>query len=291
MTYKAVVLGSENYHAIGICRDLLERRLPSVELIGAYGQNETENERLRKMGVPCVTGDPFAFVESADIVFVTTRHGDTHLPLCLPYMKKGRLIWVDKPLAISPEHYERLHSEAQKSGTLLWGSSFMQTADSIKAVKSNIDNANRPILGATVMCPVRTEEENGGFFFYTQHLVEIVLYLFGREIEGVYCSENHNGYSVLFRYPTFDAVGLYHKNSFHYDISVSVPESTYTAHVTPEDVSTLHAHVLQQVDKALKTGQLPLTKADMDAPFYLLHALYESMKTGRFSVFAVANAQ
>lgn len=282
--YKAVILGSENYHAIGLARDLLAGFLPEVELVGMYGTDAAANESMKKMGVPCVTEDPLAFVDIANVVLITTRLGDTHLDLARPYMKKGNIIWVDKPLAISPDIFSALLREAEERGAILWGGSFLPKAEAfaplIQAVKQPLDLGK--LCGGMIASPVRRDPEYGGFFFYTQHLVEIAIGIFGGDIKSVYAAEAANGYTVILRYPEFDISGVYHEGTFHYDACACFEGGTLHGHVTPVDVSTMHRYVLEEIHFAMREGRAPLTKEEMELPFRILHKMHDSLRSGQF---------
>ena len=239
---------------------------------------------MREMGVELVTDDPTAFVDEADILFITSRHGDSHLPLAHPYMTKGRIIWVDKPLAIQPAYFEALMREAEQSGALLWGSSFLPKAEAfaplIQAVK-HPETLGR-LCGGTIATPVRRDPEYGGFFFYTQHLVEIAIAIFGSDIKSVFATESANGYTVILRYENFDIPATYREGSFHYDACACFEQGSVAGHVTPDDVSTMHRYVLEEVAYAISEGKAPLTRAQMELPFRILHRMYASMQSGEF---------
>ncbi len=282
--YKAAILGSENFHAKGIARDLLEGYMPNVTLVGAYGTEEKANQYMREMGVELVTDDPTAFTDDADILFITSRHGDSHLPLARPYMTKGRIIWVDKPLAIQPAYFEALMEEAEQSGALLWGSSFLGKAEAfaplIQAVK-HPETLGR-LCGGTIATPVRRDPEYGGFFFYTQHLVEIAIAIFGSDIKSVFATESANGYTVILRYENFDIPATYREGSFHYDACACFEQGSVTGHVTPDDVSTMHRLIFEEVEYAMRHQTAYLTRAQMALPFHILHKLHDSLLSGRF---------
>ena len=282
--YKAVILGSENYHAIGLAKDLLSGYLPNVELIGMYGTDKASNQAMREMGVPRISENPLAFLDQANLIMITSRHGDTHLPLARPYMKKGNIIWIDKPLAIRPEDFAALHREAKEQGCLLWGSSFLPKAKAFAPLKEAVARPGDlgAFCGGMIASPVRREEEFGGFFFYTQHLVEIAIGIFGKDIKSVYTTESDNGYSVILRYDGFDICGTYREGSFHYDACACFEKGSLHGHVSPEDVATMHRVVLDEIDDAINRGESPLSLEEMALPFHILHKMYDSMQTKSF---------
>lgn len=282
--YKAVILGSENYHAIGLAEGMLKGELPQVKLIGMYGEDEESNRQMRERGVPRVEKDPFAFVEEAEIVFITARHGDTHLPLARPYMKPGNIIWVDKPLAISPLDFSLLLSEAKEKGAILWGSSFLPKAEAFAPLIEGVKKPEKlgKLCGGMIASPIRREQEFGGFFFYTQHLVEIAIAIFGADIKEVFAAEASNGYSVILRYADFDISGVYHEGTFHYDACACFENGSLTGHVTPDDVAVMHRYVFEEVEYAIVKKQPFLTEKQMELPFHILHRLYDSLQSGKF---------
>ena len=282
--YKAVILGSENYHAIGLAEGMLKGELPQVKLIGMYGEDEESNRQMRERGVPRVEKDPFAFVEEAEIVFITARHGDTHLPLARPYMKPGNIIWVDKPLAISPDIFSALLREAEERGAILWGGSFLPKAEGFAPLISGVKEPDSlgKLCGGMIASPVRRDPEYGGFFFYTQHLVEIAIGIFGGDIKSVYAAEASNGYSVILRYADFDISGVYHEGTFHYDACACFENGSLTGHVSPEDVAVMHRYVFEEVEYAIKHKKAYLTQEQMELPFRILHKMHDSLTSGQF---------
>ncbi|MBP5209867.1 MAG: hypothetical protein J6125_03290, partial [Clostridia bacterium] len=222
---KAVILGTENMHAISFAEALLDGYLPGVELIGAYGEYEDANDVFRRMGVR-LARDPADFVGEADVALATARHGDKHFEQILPYAEAGAILWIDKPFCVSKDKAHALIEAARKSGSLVAGGSFMPFAPAFVRLAESLKNrpADRPLLGGSVVCPVRMEEEFGGFFFYTQHLVEIVLSVFGKDVRSVWASRNGVNVSAICRYDGFDVSCLWHEGGFHYDACVCYPD-------------------------------------------------------------------
>ena len=81
-------------------------------------------------------------------------------------------------------------------------------------------------IGGVVRAPLYPTNPNGGFYFYAQHLVEMICEIFGRYPKSVTAKRNFKTVHVIFSYGEFDCVGLYcEENNVYYASRVS-EEST-----------------------------------------------------------------
>jgi len=94
---------------------------PGVELVSvATARGYTARDAAQKFGFAEVAADPEAVLSDrrVDAVFIATRH-DQHAPLVRLALERGKHVFVEKPLAVSPEHLAELAPALEKGGGVL----------------------------------------------------------------------------------------------------------------------------------------------------------------------------
>ena len=104
---KIAILGIENSHSRCFAPVLAPKEgkkiFEDVELIGVYGDpNEdgyTEGvaDLEKKSTCPAFSDDYNCFLDEADAIMVTARHGANHFKYAKSYIEKGIPVWIDKP--------------------------------------------------------------------------------------------------------------------------------------------------------------------------------------------------
>jgi hypothetical protein len=153
---------------------------------------------MKKAGIPerCRTVDDLA--EVSDIGFIQGCNWDRHLERAEPFIRKGKPVFVDKPLAGKPADL-RKWEELVRDGAVVLGSSSVRYAPEIRDVKQSITEKNGKVAHIYAASGVDS-------FSYAVHAVEgisalmesspvSVMYLGAtEEIDGNICS----GYRITF---------------------------------------------------------------------------------------------
>ena len=134
------------------------------------------------------------------------------------------------------------------------------------------------ILGGHISCPVSLTNDYGNFCFYSQHLAESLLRIFGMNVESVYAKKRDNAVSVIVSYPDFDVTASFLEGGYR----------CYGAVVYTEDQGTVYAK-LDYYGKsfAKRFGDMMAGKdegADLTEfikPVYLINAIMRSFESGK----------
>lgn len=215
---KIAILGCENSHANNFLKFIKEKEEYSdVEVVGVYSDDITACEKLRDtFGVP-ILNDYADAVGKIDGLIITARHGDNHYKYAKPYIESGIPMFIDKPITVSESDAVEFMRELKASGTRITGGSSLKFEKGVAELKNDFANdEGGKTLGGYVRAPYQSENEYGGFYFYAQHLVEIVCEIFGRFPISVTAKKNGKQITVLFHYEKFDCVGLFTDNSYVY---------------------------------------------------------------------------
>ena len=132
-------------------------------------------------------------------------------------------------------------------------------------------------MGGHLTAPVDLVNPYGGFFFYTQHLVQILLQVFGSGIRSVRAEGCGDTVTVLFRYPDFDVTGLYGPST--YSASVAFRHKTLYTEIKI-DMDLFDAELMEFAGMLL-TGVMPDPYESLVYPVTILQALNTALTTGR----------
>ncbi len=284
---KIAILGIENSHAWHFASALApktgEKRFPDFELIGFYGESGREDtkvgmERLAQMSSCTRYAAHYDdFLGEADAVMVTARHGDNHLKYARKYLEAGIPVWLDKPITASIEDFVEVARLQKEYGSLVTGGSTLYYAEGVQAArKFLLDNPGFAIGGA-VSAPVNMVNDYGDFWFYTQHLAEMLLSVFGTDVRSVRAVKNAESVSAIYKYDDFTvnafyggdyAVTIYGKDMKTFSETVALSGESFLDELTP-------------FLDAVKTGKADRTLDYLRYPVALIDATIRSFTEDR----------
>ena len=277
---KIAILGSENSHCAGFASVLAprdgEKRFPDIELIGVAGDEASNRAITDKYDVPRASTDPAAFVGEADAVMITARHGGVHLPYALPYIRDGARLWIDKPITASVEDARELVRLAHEKHLLLCGGSSLAGAEGTVRMKKLVLEKGEAVTGGHVTAPVNLVNDYGNFWFYSQHLVQMVTEVFGQNIVSVKAERKGEGVPAVFRYPDFDVTAY-----FGTGYSVTVYLGGHGVACERIDLGGEYfMPELCELADMLREGKVRQTPEELVYPVFIIDALIRSMESG-----------
>lgn len=277
--YKIAIIGTENSHAWTFAEMIQQGMFPELELIGAFGPDSQANDKMKKLGTPYIAADPMEFLDGVDGAVFTSRHGNDHYRYALPYIKKGIPSFIDKPFCVQEENAWEMAALAKENGTLLCGGSCFEFDENIKKLRAVVENHSvGEICGGTFTAPANLQNEYGGFFFYTQHLIQMLLGVFGSDVRSVIARGDEKRVSAICRYDAFDVSCLYY-DSYRYSAAVYGTERIEFYECGKDYPSVFRAE-LQEFLTMLQTRRMPKSYFDLIAPVFLLHAIYKAYMQG-----------
>ena len=276
---KIAILGVENSHADAFGKLVKENpKYSDIEIVGVYSEDEEAVKRLIDAGYTTYGAKtPDEFLGKVDGVLITARHGNNHHKYAMPYVKAGVPCFIDKPFCANLELANELAQTAKDNGALLCGGSCLKFIDEIKSLARMV--RNKKVSYGTVACPVSMVNNNGGFWFYSQHLVELLITIFGRKIKSItaYCPDQEkNRVTVIFNYGTFDVTGFYTAN-YRYTASLMTEDKNiYSAFC--DDVAYTYINEFDEFVEMVKSGVMQHSYDDLLYPVKVLDAIERSYK-------------
>lgn len=277
-----VMLGCENSHVNTFLTIMKENpdQYRDVNVIGVFSEDSAAMQQVADtFGVPIMHSYDEA-VGIADGIVVTARHGGKHYLYAKPYIASGIPMFIDKPITVDEQEAIAFMRECSQYGVRLTGGSCCKYAKEIADMKAKI--TPEEIRGGLVRAPINMDNPYGGFFFYSQHLVEMLGELFGLYPRAVQAYRANNTVKVVFRYESYDVIGLYTEFSYHYFVSVALGTQTLAS-----DASIGMDCFTREFDefcKLLRGGEQQQAYGDFIAPVAVLCAIDRSLASGREEV-------
>lgn len=283
--FKIAILGTENSHARAFCNLIykgyeLNGNVPyaDFEVIGLCGDNEEENKLLQEItgGKAEISNNGDKWVEEVDAVMVTARHGGKHLAYARKYIEAGKPAFIDKPITIDPEEALELVRIAKKNNVPLCGGSSLGVIEDTQKMKALRKAQEEPIFGGSVSAPINMKNEWGDFFFYSQHLVQIMTEVFGHNVESVLAVGRENAATLIARYPDYDVSG--HYGTGGYSATIYARRATHHQNLS---LANAYLNEFRRFEHMVRTGGMPETYEELITPVFILNAIKESLDTGK----------
>ena len=202
---KVVILGCENTHATTFLNLMKESTFKNMEVVGVYSDDGVSAQKLNKLfGVKVMEAFDEA-VEEADGVIITARHGDKHFKYALPYIKQGKVIFVDKPITIKEDEAVLLLKQLKANNVLVTGGSCCKHLEYVQKLKKHHQkNDGGKTLSGFIRTPIMMNSPHGEFFFYAQHAVDMALEIYGSDIIKVRAIQNEDSVTAILMYKDFN---------------------------------------------------------------------------------------
>lgn len=278
---RIAILGCENSHADAFLKCIKEKeKFRDVSVIGVYSDDSSAAEKLNeKFGVPIMESYAEA-VGKIDGLVITARHGDKHYKFAKPYIESGIPMFIDKPITINEDEAVEFMRELKMRGVRICGGSSLKQDEFVRKLKNERENEmGGKTLGGYVRAPYQSENEHGGFYFYAQHLVEMVCEIFGRYPMSVTARKNGSQIHVLFHYTDYDCVGLFCDKNYIYYASRMSEKETSSFDITA--TNEWFEREFCEFYKLLSGGEQTATYKDIAAPVFIMNAIDRALKSGR----------
>lgn len=221
-------------------------------------------------------------VHRVDAVMITGRDGAQHAAQALPFLEAGYPVWVDKPFSISLEDSLQMLDAAKRSKALLCGGSNLKYCPSVLRAKALCDGlqSEGKLLSASFNFQAMMDSPYHGLHFYGPHSLDIVLTVFGRNIESLSCHQHAQGATAVFDMGRISVTAhLYDCWDAHF--------TAYTptkAHSLPLGLFRLHENGLRAFVQMIEGKQPAQSAESLLDPVILMNSLIQSMEQGGRSI-------
>lgn len=277
--YKIAILGCENSHAnlfLNHVKDTEYKDL--VQFVGVYSDEREAAQKLADEFGVSVADTYDEFVGKVDAIVITARHGDKHYEFAKPYIKSGIPMFIDKPITCTEKDAKEFMEELIKNNVKICGGSMCIFADYVQELKDAVKNETYgKVLGGFLRAPLVMESPYGGFYFYAQHLVQIMMEIFGNYPDSVIATDNGNHVDCIVKYENKNIHLNFADNVWNYYASISCENEVVGAMYK----SSTFADEFNMFYTMLSEGKQMQSYIDFFAPVYILNAIDRSLKSGK----------
>ena len=277
--YKIAILGCENSHANNFLKFIYKDKIiTDVEVIGVYSDERESAEKLQaEFGVE-VADSYDAYVGKVDGIIVTARNGKNHLKYAQPYIASGIPMFIDKPITNSEEDAVELMRAMKASGVRFSGGSSVALSPTVSELRSvAMTESKGKVLSGHVRAPLSMNNAYGGFYFYSQHLIETTLEIFGFYPLSVQAFVKGKVVTAIVRYESYDVVMEFTEGSWKYYAFVSSDGGVSGGEI---DISTGGVDELKIYHGLLLGGEAQKGYREFIAPVFVMNAIKRSIESG-----------
>lgn len=299
--FRVGFLGSENSHADVVAamfngyKEDVVGEFDDIQAVATYSKYPGVDEKLqKKYGIELIAKSPEEMLGKVDAVIVTARDGRDHAKFVRKFIEAGIPAFIDKPFTVDEDEAIELARLARDKGVPLCGGSSLKLCPETCAAINFMKDHRDVVLGGFVKAPVSMHNEYGGFYFYSSHLAEMVLPVFGYYPQWVSASENVHGVSVIVHYDEYDVVCLYTDGRWDYEINISTAqELEQEKRDNPQfrqlvSLDLCYHEEARSIARMLRTGNMEHTYEELIQPVMFLNAVDRAMKSGQREVIRVA---
>lgn len=280
MSKKIVILGCENSHANAFLNAIKNSEKYDVEVLGVYSDEQDPPKKLaEEFGVPVMEHYTDG-VGKVDGVIITARHGDNHYKYAKPYLSAGIPLFIDKPITVSEEDAIAFAKELKAYSVPVTGGSSCRFEKTVLKLKKDVaEDVDGKTLGGYVRAPLNSKMGYGGFYFYSQHLVEIVGEIYGRFPKSVQATAHGEHITVVFHYEDYDVTGEFTEGIFTYYAARSAEKGVCCSELIIG--SECFEAEFDAFYDLLEGKEQELTYEAFMAPVFVLNAIQRSLQTGK----------
>ncbi|MBQ2967794.1 MAG: Gfo/Idh/MocA family oxidoreductase [Clostridia bacterium] len=275
--YKIAILGCENSHANGFLNFFKDK--DDVECIGVYSDDLEAAKKLNEQfNVPVMENYDEA-VGKVDGIIITARHGDNHYKYAKPYIKSGIPMFIDKPITVSEQDAKNFMAELKENNVPISGGSCVPLEGHVQAMKQAVLNETYgKTIGGFVRAPLNPNNPYGGFFFYSQHAVQIMTEIFGNYPNCVHAFKTNDHVTCTVHYDAYDINCQLTTDSWIYYAAVGGMFNHVGNHFA---LDTCFTKEYQEYYDLLKNKQSRQSYEDFFAPVFILNAIARSLESGK----------
>ena len=278
--YKIAILGCENSHADSFLSLIRAGRYPELEVIGVYSEELAAAEKLKETYGVEILSDYKDAVGKVDGVMITARHGDNHYKYAKPYLPYGIPMFIDKPITVDEAEAVAFMREARDNGVRLCGGSTCARIQEAEEMAETVRNKELgDIIGGYLACPISMENAYGGFFFYAQHLVEVMTKVFGGEVRSVSAKTTGGRMSFIAQYDDFDITANY-THTYHYYVAAVGSKDKMAKSVFLNTCQENFANEMDAMMDLLHGKEMSVSYDSFIRPVFIMNAINKAAQTG-----------
>ena len=286
---KIGIIGTENSHASAFTGIINQpdpqtgkREYADMQVVGVYGPDaESSREVFEIGGVDFIAERPEDFVGRVDAMMILNRKGSLHAGYAMPFIEQGLSLFIDKPIASGAEEAQRLLDAARAKEVLVCGGSSLKYSKTLPALRQQVNSLlkEKSYISAVMNYPADKNSEYDGLYFYSSHLIDMALTVFGYSVRTVKAAESQGVVTALLGYDGFSTHLVFTPGTYSTACLLfrKGAENIYQSIDTSNTYQAEVAHFASM----LRSGTMLHTYDELAKPVYVIDAILKSLSSGR----------
>ncbi len=275
--FKIGIVGVENSHAKEFTKIFnTTNDYPDIKVVGVGGMYPESNKALAEEFGLKVYDNYLDMIGEIDAVMITARDGKFHAEFAKPFIQAKLPIFIDKPITIDGEEAADLLRRAKNNGVPVVGGSSLKYVYDILTLENLVNKNRGELVSATLTSPLNMNNEYSGFYFYSSHLVEMCLKVFGFNPIEVTAKRNNDSVMCIVKYENFNVCLQYLSGCWKYFGQIAYGNNIAYREI---DLSLGYKHECNAFADMLRDGSMPFTYEELVKAVYFLNAIEESYTT------------
>lgn len=193
-------------------------------------------------------------ITAVDAVIIGTVDGRNHLDWFKKVVSYSKPIFIDKPVVMSSEEMKELIRLSKVHNTPVMSSSSLRYSETVEALSNNTDIQSGYFFG-----PTPRQEQMPGYFWYGIHLVEMVVTIFGTDVESVKVETYKDCEQIHIKFADGKHAIIRGENDWHnrFGAILHSKESVYSLRLWEEE-KPYYASLIEQVVRFFETRNSPV---------------------------------
>ena len=276
--FKIGIIGTENSHA-GAFIEIFKNdpAYADMQVVCVGGMYEDANKKLQeKYGVEIIN-EPENMLGKVDAAMITCRDGKYHAGYAEKFIRAGIPVFVDKPFTVNGDEAVALIELATEKKVPIVGGSSLKSAYDVLFLENTVNLNKKDVKGGTLIAPVSMNNEYSGFYFYSSHLAEMCLRVFGYDPKAVTARLCNNNVVAMVEYEDYTVNLQFVEDCNCYYGQVITSAGSYARNI---DLSFIYRHECEEFADMLRNGKMKYSYEQLVKAVFLLNAIEQAYTTG-----------
>lgn len=277
--FKIGIIGTENSHA-GAFIDIFKNdpAYSDIKVVCVGGKYEDANKKLQeKYGVEIIN-EPEKMAGRIDAAMITCRDGKYHAGYAEKFINAGIPVFVDKPFTVDGDQALNLMKLAKEKGVPIVGGSSLKSSYDVLFLENRVNLNKKDVRAGTIVAPVSMNNEYSGFYFYSAHLAETCLRIFGYDPIAVNARLCNNNVVAMVEYADYTVNLQFVSDCDCYFGQVITSNGIYERNI---DLSFIYRHECEEFADMLRNGKMKYSYEQLVKSVFLLNAIEQSYTSGK----------
>ena len=274
------IFGAENSHAAAFTDFFHSPDCPfaDVRVVALGGEDPEAVKKIQdKWRIETVVSHPRDMVGRIDAGMITSRDGRLHLGYAEPLIEAGLPVFIDKPVTSSEEDARALLALMKKHNARVVGGSSVKLIAATREL-AEVRKSAEKVYGGNAWAPVSLVNDYGNFYFYSAHLTEVALAVFGMKPEAVTAHKNACGVAAILHYPQYDVTLNYNDGCYAYGATVVTGNEAVTRAISLDGCYRLECEKFMHM---VQDGAMEFTYEEILQNVFVINAVMRSFASGK----------